>query len=225
MFRAGDFAALAAVAVCLALAAVAVWAFRRNRPVFFFVTLFFIALAPTSNVFLLIGTIMAERFLYLPAVAFAACVAMALRAAYFVMGHGRDRGQFTPECSRRARAIEVWAALRSLGRRGLADLIDRTCRYAKQFAEGLERAGYSILNEVVLNQILVSFGDTARTRRVVKALEEDGTCWCGGTEWRGQTAMRISVSSWATTEEDVERSLDAMIRIARRTDRNRNDGS
>jgi len=143
--------------------------------------------------------------------------AMATSAAYFAPATGRDPGQFTPECSRRVRGVEVWAAMRSLGRRGLADMIERTCRHAKRFAQGLAHEGFSILNEVVLNQVLVSFGTADRTRRVIKALQEDGTCWCGGTEWQGHTAMRISVSSWATTDDDVERSLEAMIRVARRT--------
>src|SRR5262249_62067082 len=90
----------------------------------------------------------------------------------------------------------------------------RHCRQAQRLAEGLADAGYEILNEVVLNQVLVSFGPADRTRRVIAALQRDGTCWCGGTEWQGRTAMRISVSCWATTDEDVELSLDAMIRIA-----------
>jgi glutamate/tyrosine decarboxylase-like PLP-dependent enzyme len=110
--------------------------------------------------------------------------------------------------------MEVWAALRSLGRQGLVDLIERTCRYAAQFAAGLNAAGYSILNEVVLNQVLVSFGDAETTRRLIAAIQAEGTCWCGGTVWQGQTAMRISVSSWATTEQDVETSLAAILRVA-----------
>ena len=139
---------------------------------------------------------------------------MSSSAAYLIAGDTREPGHFTPELSRRARAVEVWAALRSLGRSGLADLIDRNCRYARRFAEGLTRAGYRVLNEVALNQVLVSFGDAERTRRVISAVQQDGTCWCGGTEWQGQAAMRISVSSWATSGEDVERSLQAIIRAA-----------
>jgi glutamate/tyrosine decarboxylase-like PLP-dependent enzyme len=121
---------------------------------------------------------------------------------------------YTPESSRRARGIEVWAALRALGRRGLADLVERCCRHAARFAQGLERAGYRVLNDVVLNQVLVRFGDGRTTERVIDALQRDGTCWCGATRWQGETAMRISVSSYATTEADVERSLAAMLRIA-----------
>jgi glutamate/tyrosine decarboxylase-like PLP-dependent enzyme len=108
----------------------------------------------------------------------------------------------------------VWAALRSLGRSGLAELFERNCRQAARFAAGLRAAGYEVLNDVVLNQVLVSFGDPETTRRVIAGIQRDGTCWCGGTEWQGRTAMRISVSSWATTDADVEKSLAAMLRVA-----------
>lgn len=141
--------------------------------------------------------------------------AMAFSAAYLPEGEHRKPLQYTPELSRRGRGIEVWAALLSLGRDGLSDLIERTCRHAARFAEGLQAAGYEILNDVVINQVLVSFGDPETTQKVIADIQSDGTCWCGGTEWQGRTAMRISVCSWATTEEDVQKSLDAMIRIAR----------
>jgi glutamate/tyrosine decarboxylase-like PLP-dependent enzyme len=140
--------------------------------------------------------------------------AMAQNAAYLVQGQVRDPYHYTPDMSRRARGIEVWAALRSLGREGLADLVERTCRHAARFADGLRAAGYEILNDVVLNQVLVAFGEPETTRRVIAAVQDDGTCWCGGTVWQGRTAMRISVSSWATTEEDVIRSLAAIRRAA-----------
>jgi glutamate/tyrosine decarboxylase-like PLP-dependent enzyme len=140
--------------------------------------------------------------------------AMAVNAPYLVIGEAREPEHYTPDFSRRARGVEVWAALRSLGRQGLADLISRTCRHAQRFAAGLKGAGYAILNDVVINQVLVSFGDADATRRVVQAIQADGTCWAGTTLWQGQTAMRISVSSWATTEDDVERSLAAIIRVA-----------
>lgn len=142
--------------------------------------------------------------------------AMALASAYFVPGAAREPSQFTPEMSRRARGVELWAALRSLGRAGLADLIDRTCAHARRFADGLRAGGAEILNEVVINQVLVSFGSPERTRAVIDGVQRDGTCWCGGTEWQGRTAMRISVSSWATTGQDVDASLEAMLRVARR---------
>src|SRR5881398_1549617 len=143
--------------------------------------------------------------------------AMAVNAPYLVIGVTREPEHYTPEFSRRARGIEVWAALRSLGRQGLADLIERTCRHATRFADGLREAGYEILNDVVINQVLVSFGDAELTRRVIAGVQADGTCWAGGTVWQGRTAMRISVSSWATTEDDVERSLAAMLRVAAET--------
>ncbi len=138
--------------------------------------------------------------------------AMATSSAYFVPTEAREPSQFTPELSRRAHGVELWAALSSLGRRGLADLIDRTCAHAQRFADGLRDAGHEILNDVVLNQVLVSFGTPEFTRAVIARVQQDGTCWCGGTEWQGRTAMRISVSSWATTDRDVEVSLAAMIR-------------
>ncbi len=126
----------------------------------------------------------------------------------------RNPSDFTPELSRRGRGIEVWAALASLGRSGLAEMIERNCRQARRFAEGFAAAGYEVLNDVVLNQVLVSFGESEKTNRVISEIQTDGTCWCGGTVWQGKTAMRISVSCWATTDADVERSLEAMLRIA-----------
>jgi glutamate/tyrosine decarboxylase-like PLP-dependent enzyme len=141
--------------------------------------------------------------------------AMAITAEYLpTESQHRNPSDFTPELSRRARGIEVWAALRSLGRAGLAELVERNCRQARRLAQGLRAAGYDILNDVVLNQVLVAFGDAERTRSVIAAVQQEGTCWCGGTIWQGRTAMRISVSSWATTDEDVERSLAAMLRAA-----------
>jgi glutamate/tyrosine decarboxylase-like PLP-dependent enzyme len=141
--------------------------------------------------------------------------AMSVHAAYLPKGQVRDPSDYTPELSRRGRGVEVWAALRSLGRAGLAEMAERNCRQARRFAQGLAAAGHEVLNEVVLNQVLVSFGDPERTRRTIAAIQRDGTCWCGGTVWQERTAMRISVCSWATTDEDVERSLEAMLRCAR----------
>jgi glutamate/tyrosine decarboxylase-like PLP-dependent enzyme len=140
--------------------------------------------------------------------------AMSGNAAYLRPSGFREPWHYVPEGSRRARGIEMWAAIRSLGRDGLREMIERNCRQAKMFANGLRGAGFDVLNEVVLNQVLVSFGSPEQTRRVIRALQEEGTCWCGGTEWQGRTAMRISVCCWATTDSDVERSLEAMIRIA-----------
>jgi glutamate/tyrosine decarboxylase-like PLP-dependent enzyme len=124
---------------------------------------------------------------------------------------------YTPEFSRRARGVDIWAALRSLGRTGLADLVERNCRQARRFAAGLSAAGFEIVNDVVLNQVLVSFGTPDETRRVIAAIQREGTLWAGDTVWQGHTAMRISVSSWATTDDDVDRSVEAITRIARTT--------
>ncbi len=140
--------------------------------------------------------------------------AMAVSSAYFNFGEAAEPSQCGPELSRRARGVELWAALRSLGREGLANLVERTCAYAQQFAEGLRERGHEILNQVVLNQVLVSFGSPARTRAIIAAVQQEGTCWCGPTEWQGRTAMRISVSSWATSADDVQMSLAAINRAA-----------
>ncbi len=139
---------------------------------------------------------------------------LSVSAAYLPEGERRDPANFTPELSRRARGVEVWAALKSLGKEGMADLIERNCHQATLFAEGLRKAGYEVHNEVVLNQVVVSFGEAEITRRIITTIQAEGTCWAGVTVWQGHTAMRISVSSWATTEADVERSLEAIIRVA-----------
>jgi glutamate/tyrosine decarboxylase-like PLP-dependent enzyme len=142
--------------------------------------------------------------------------AMSLAAAYIVAtGSERDPHEFVPEESRRARAIPVYAALRALGRKGVAELIERNCRQARRFANALQIAGYEVLNDVALNQVLVSFGDSERTQRTITAVQEDGTCWCGGTVWKGRTAMRISVCNWSTTDDDIELSIAAIQRAAR----------
>ena len=140
--------------------------------------------------------------------------AMSMSAAYTRHGAEREPMAHNPEMSRRARGVELWATLRALGRAGLADLIERTCRHASTFADGLRAAGFEVLNDVVINQVLVSFGAPEVTRGVIDRLQREGTCWCGGTEWQGRVAMRISVSSWATTDEDVTASLAAMCRAA-----------
>jgi len=141
--------------------------------------------------------------------------AMSLSASYLQIGTAREASHYTPEASRRARGVEIWAALKSLGRSGLAEMIERNCRLATRFANGLSGAGYEVLNNVVLNQVLVSFGDSELNKKIVREVQRDGTCWCGGTEWQGNFVMRISVSCWATTDEDVDRSVAAMVRIAK----------
>ena len=141
--------------------------------------------------------------------------AMAITADYLPASAGkRDPSDFTPELSRRARGVDVWAALRQLGRSGVAQLVDGLHQRAKQFESGLSQAGFEILNEVVFNQVLVSFGDAQRTEKVIAAIQNEGTAWCGTTQWQGRRAMRISVSSWATTEADVDASVEAIVKTA-----------
>jgi glutamate/tyrosine decarboxylase-like PLP-dependent enzyme len=140
--------------------------------------------------------------------------AMAISADYLPTEH-TNSSEYAPEMSRRPRGVDAWAALRALGRSGLADLVERCCRLARRFAQAFSDAGYDVLNEVVLNQVLVSFGDAERTRNVIAAIQEDRTCWCGVIVWQGKTAMRVSVISWATTDADVDRSVAAILRIAR----------
>ncbi|MEV6877219.1 aminotransferase class V-fold PLP-dependent enzyme [Amycolatopsis sp. NPDC051128] len=143
--------------------------------------------------------------------------AIAYRAAYLVgAGEVSGMGDLTLESSRRARGFAVWAALRELGRDGVAELVDRCCRLARRFAGALADGGAEIANDVVLNQVLVSFGDDARTDAVTAAVQRDGTCWLGGTTWRGRRYLRISVSGWTTTEADVDRSAAAILRLAGR---------
>src|SRR5690606_21471163 len=138
-------------------------------------------------------------------------------AAYLIQAGGQERDavDWCPEVSRRARGIPVYAALRALGRDGVAGLIDRCCARARQFAGLLSAApGVRILNDVVLNQVLVRFGeDDAMTREVIAGVQADGTCWASGTTWHGLAAMRISVSNWATSEADVAMSVEAMLRV------------
>jgi glutamate/tyrosine decarboxylase-like PLP-dependent enzyme len=142
--------------------------------------------------------------------------AMAVAASYLQRAEGRSPGDWVPESSRRARGFAVWAALRSLGRTGVAELVERCCDHARTFADLLgAEPGVEILNDVVLNQVLVRFADDDETtREVVRRVQADGTCWLGGTDWQGRAAMRISVSSFRTTAEDVERSAAAILAAA-----------
>jgi glutamate/tyrosine decarboxylase-like PLP-dependent enzyme len=144
--------------------------------------------------------------------------AMAYVASYLsgqVEGRTFGGGDFTLESSRRARGFATWAALRSLGRSGVADLVDRCCGLARRFAERLDALeGVDVVNDVVLNQVLVRVGDEALTGRVERRVQDDGTCWLGATTWRGERLLRISVSNWSTTAADVDASVEA-IRSAR----------
>ena len=142
--------------------------------------------------------------------------AVSYTAAYLVgSGAGAPAlGDLTLGSSRRARGFAAWAGLRELGRDGVAELVERPCRLARRFADGLRAGGAEIANDVVLNQVLVGFGDDDRTDRVVAAVQAEGTCWLGGTTWRGRRLMRVSVSNWSTTEADVDRSVEAILAAA-----------
>jgi glutamate/tyrosine decarboxylase-like PLP-dependent enzyme len=117
----------------------------------------------------------------------------------------------TPQASQRARQIEIWAVLRTLGRQGVTDLVARTCAHAQAMAADLREAGLQVLNDVVLNQVLVRAATDEQTLALVDAVQQDGTCWCGPTTWQHRPAMRISVSSWATSGDDIRKSADAII--------------
>jgi glutamate/tyrosine decarboxylase-like PLP-dependent enzyme len=143
--------------------------------------------------------------------------ALAYTAAYLTgqtAGREFGGGDFVPESSRRARGFATWAALRSLGRSGVADLVDRACAMAQRFAERLDELdGVEVVNEVVLNQVLFRVGDAELTDRLERAIQEDGTAWLGGTMWRGERLLRIAVSNWATTHDDVDRVVGAIARL------------
>ncbi len=140
--------------------------------------------------------------------------AMSATASYLITGDAREPAHYVPEFSRRARGIDIWAALRTLGKQGVTDLIEQNCRQAQMMAKLLSDAGFTVHNDVILNQVVVSFGTSDNTVAVIHTIQEDGTLWAGGTTWQGHTAMRISVSSWATTDDDIQRSAEAIIRIA-----------
>jgi glutamate/tyrosine decarboxylase-like PLP-dependent enzyme len=145
--------------------------------------------------------------------------AMGMTASYLVRSGDADRSNsdWVPEASRRARGFAVYAALRSLGRSGVAELVERCCALARRLASSVGSVdGVEVLNDVVLNQVLLRFGaNDAVTDDVIGRVQEDGTCWVGGTRWRGEAAMRVSVSNWSTTEADIDRSAEAILAAAR----------
>jgi glutamate/tyrosine decarboxylase-like PLP-dependent enzyme len=142
--------------------------------------------------------------------------AMESSAAYLPGEADTEPMHLTPQSSQRARGMEVWAALAFLGRDGVAGLVGRTCRLARRFAGGMAQSGHEVLNDVVLNQVVVAFGDASCTDAVIAAVQDDGTCWCGPTTWHGRKAMRVSVSCWNTTEDDIDKSIAAVRACARR---------
>ena len=133
--------------------------------------------------------------------------ALQATGAYLEWSDQRDGMLYTPEMSRRARAIELWMVLNTMGKKGVADLIDQLCTRAKQFEKGLKKNGFRILNEVDFNQVLVACENDSVTEATLEAIQRSGECWCGGSKWRGESVIRISVCSFVTTEEDVERSV------------------
>ncbi len=132
-------------------------------------------------------------------------------AAYFQWSEHRDPMNYTPSMSKRARSVELWAVLKTLGRSGVAELVDGLCAHARTLASRLRDEGFSILNDVVFNQVLVSCGDDALTSATLEQLQQSGEVWCGGSTWRGETVIRVSVCSWATTGDDVARSVQAFV--------------
>jgi glutamate/tyrosine decarboxylase-like PLP-dependent enzyme len=130
-------------------------------------------------------------------------------------GGPRDQMDWTPEFSRRARGFTVYAAIRSLGRSGIAELVERCCDHAKRFADGIaEVPGVEVLNDVVLNQVLFRFGSDERTADALKAVQDSGVAWMSGSTWDGRAAIRISVSNWQTTAEDIDRTIAEFARAA-----------
>jgi glutamate/tyrosine decarboxylase-like PLP-dependent enzyme len=141
---------------------------------------------------------------------------MAMSASYLMRSDLRENWEYVLDSSRRARGFALYAAIRSLGRSGIRALIERCCDLAARIADRLrEEDGVEVLNDVVLNQVLVRFGDDERTRHVIAAVQADGTAWMGGTTWQGRAAMRISVSNWSTTEADADRTAEAILACAR----------
>jgi glutamate/tyrosine decarboxylase-like PLP-dependent enzyme len=139
--------------------------------------------------------------------------AMGVRASYLPDSDGREPLDHVPEMSRRARAVPVYAALRSLGRAGLAELVERNCALARRLAAAMDGVA-EVLNDVVLNQVLLRFGDDATTQKVIAEVQRRGEAWLGGTVWHGRAAVRVSVSNWSTTEQDIDR-LAAALKAAR----------
>ena len=148
----------------------------------------------------------------LPRIRMRTARAIGVQAEYLIQADGavRDQMDWTPEFSRRARGFTVYAALRSLGRQGIAELVERTCAHARRFADELAALpGFELLNEVVLNQVLFRFESDERTDEVLRRVQESGEAWLSGTMWDGRRAIRISVSNWQTSDEDVARTVAA----------------
>jgi len=143
--------------------------------------------------------------------------ALQASGSYILYGENRDGMLYTPEMSRRGRALELWATLKILGKSGVEELVDELCARAQQFARLLSEQGFTILNDVVFNQVLVACSSPEETAAVLKKLQQSGECWCGGAKWHDTPVIRISVCSWATTEEDIERSVAAFVQARKAT--------
>jgi glutamate/tyrosine decarboxylase-like PLP-dependent enzyme len=142
---------------------------------------------------------------------------MSGEASYLPPGSGRDPLDWSQDASRRARGFALYAAMRALGRQGVADLVDRCCDLAARFATRIDgRAGLTVRNDVVLNQVVVDAGDADRAGRLIEGVQAEGTCWVGPTIWRGRPGLRLSVSNWSTTAADIDRSADAIVAVAER---------
>lgn len=142
---------------------------------------------------------------------------MQATGAYIQYSDHRDNMLLTPDMSRRARAVELWATLRALGEDGLAEMLDGMCSAARLFAEKLSAAGFQVLNDVVFNQVMIAADSPEQTTAVLAGVQQSGECWCGGSQWHGEPVIRISVCSWATTAEDVDRSVQAFIAAKNKT--------
>ena len=144
----------------------------------------------------------------------ALAASMRATAAYLAVSETHDPWSYTPQSSQRARGVEVWAVLASLGREGVARLVSRSCEHARRFAQAFSDRGFNVLNDVCLNQVVVDFGGEARNLEVIARIQADGVCWCGPTRWQGRHAMRLSVSCWATSRMDVDVSIAAIVSAA-----------
>ena len=137
--------------------------------------------------------------------------AMQISGSYIQFDDQRDGLLYTPDMSRRGRAVELWAALKFLGRKGIEEMVDHLCDRADQFGRQLASNGFRILNDIVFNQVLVACDTPEETKATLEIIQSSGECWCGGSEWKNEPVIRISVCSWATTQEDIERSVKAFI--------------
>ncbi len=144
--------------------------------------------------------------------------ALHMSGSYIISGKKRDGMKYTPEMSRRSRVVELWATLKSLGRTGVDEMVFTMHMLAKQFAEGLQKEGFTILNEICFNQVLIRYKDSKQTEKLLKKVQELNVLWCGSSEWEGEKAIRISICSWTTTPDDIKMSLESFVKAKRLVD-------